>query len=87
MMGIAPASYNQAMKGEGDRGKVIRMDERKYFQVCGGLDKREVFQRAILPVLKTHALTDSSQGSGPLISIKEALIKLIEIVSDNNQVT
>lgn len=43
MMGIAPASYQLALRAETDRGKVVRLDERRYFQVCGGLDKREIF--------------------------------------------
>ena len=57
---------------------VIKLDEKRFFQVCGGLDKREVFQKAIMPVLKTMGQSEQA--------VREIITKIIEVVIDNNPV-
>ena len=80
-LNMVAAHQNQSMIAPGDtkssRAAVIRIDERKYFQICG-MDKREIFQKSIMPVIKTLAQSDSK--------VREVVQQIIQIIIDNNQV-
>ncbi|CDW71962.1 protein hira [Stylonychia lemnae] len=58
-----------------DKSRVINLDEKRYFQVCG-MDKREIFQKSIMPVLQTQATSDSL--------LKQYLSKVIQKIAELN---
>lgn len=56
-----------------EKGKVIRVDDKKYFKICG-MNKKEVFSYSILPVIKTLASTNSE--------VKDIIAQIIKIISE-----
>jgi hypothetical protein len=60
-----------------DKSKVIRVDDKRYFQICG-MDKKEVFQTSVLPVLRTLSSMRGCQD------LREILADIIKFISENN---
>jgi len=60
-----------------DKSKVINVDSKKYFMICG-MEKKEVFKAAILPVLRTLASLRGTQD------LRQILASIIQFIQENN---